>query len=215
MKKNNGKKALKIIAAVLGVLLALYCAYYLTSSFVFGDSMPMPLGVGAAVVLTGSMEPALSANDLIIVKRASEYDIGDVVVYSTQGTPVVHRIIEIDKESGILTTKGDANNTADSAISVSKVKGRVVFRVPGIGVIPRFVRTVPGMIMTLVALFVLLFLSTQSKKKTAEETESENRIDAMLQEIKKLREQTEKTGGERGEDGSSERKEPQNNEKEE
>ena len=195
MKKQNGKKALKIIAVALGVLIAVYCVYYLAAAFIFGDSMPMPFGFGVAVVLTGSMEPTLSANDLIFVVRADGYKVNDVVVYSTQGIPVVHRVTEIDEENGVMTTQGDANNTADTPISISKVKGKVAFHVPGVGVIPRFVRTVPGMIMTLVALFVLLFLSTQSKKKTAEETESEDRIDAMLKEIKKLREQTGQTSG--------------------
>ena len=168
MKEKKSKKAVKIIAAVLGTLLALYCAYYLTAIIAFGDSMPMPLGAGAAVVLTGSMEPTLSANDLIFVVRSSEYKISDVVVYSTAGTPVVHRVIDIDEENGIIITQGDANNTADAPVSLSKVKGKVVFSIPGIGIIPRFVRTVPGMIMTLVVLFVLLFLSKQSKNKTTD-----------------------------------------------
>ena len=118
MKKKQGKKALKIIAAVLGALLALYCAYYLIAAIAFGDSMPMPLGVGVAVVLTGSMEPELSANDLIVVVRSSGYKLDDVVVYSTGGTPVVHRVIEIDGEHGVLTTQGDANNVADTPVSV-------------------------------------------------------------------------------------------------
>lgn len=201
MKKKGNKKAVKIIAAALGVLLAVYCAYYLTAAVVFGDSMPMPMGFGVAVVLTGSMEPALSANDMIFVARSSGYKTGDVVVYSTQGTPVVHRVIEIDEENGVLTTQGDANNTADAPVSVSKVKGKVVFSIPGVGVIPRFVRTVPGMIITLVALFVLLFLSTQSKKKDAAEEQSEEHLYEMLEEIKRLREQT----IERGENVSEEK----------
>ncbi len=202
MKEKKSKKAVKIIAAVLGALLALYCAYYLTAIIAFGDSMPMPLGAGVAVVLTGSMEPTLSANDLIFVVRSSEYKISDVVVYSTAGTPVVHRVIDIDEENGIIVTQGDANNTADAPVSLSKVKGKVVFSIPGIGIIPRFVRTVPGMIMTLVVLFVLLFLSKQSKNKTTEEKESEEHIDEMLEEIKRLRAQAEENAR-RDETGTS------------
>ena len=206
MNKKKSKKVLKIIAAVLGILIALYCVYHLTAIIVFGDNMPMALGVGAAVVLTGSMEPTLSANDLIFVARSSGYKVDDIVVYSTQGTPVVHRVIAIDEESGVLTTKGDANNTADEPVSISRVKGKLLFSVPGVGVIPRFVRTVPGMIMTLVILFVLLFLSVQSKKKTAEEQSSEERIDAMLEEIKQLRAKAEANGGSEG-DAPSEKEE--------
>ena len=83
MKEKKSKKALKIVAIVLGVLIAVYCAYYLTAMIAFGDNMPMPFGFGAAVVLTGSMEPTLSANDLIFVARSAEYKTDDIVVYST------------------------------------------------------------------------------------------------------------------------------------
>ncbi|MBQ1848281.1 MAG: signal peptidase I [Clostridia bacterium] len=191
MKEKKSKKALKIVAIVLGVLIAVYCAYYLTAMIAFGDNMPMPFGFGAAVVLTGSMEPTLSANDLIFVARSAEYKTDDIVVYSTAGTPVVHRIISIDRESGILTTQGDANNVADDPVSLSRVKGKVIGSIPFVGVIPKFVRTVPGMILTLVVLFVLLFLSRQSKNNAAEDKQSTEKIDEMLNEIRKLREEAE------------------------
>ena len=63
--------------------------------------------------------------------------------------------------------------------------------IPFVGVIPKFVRTVPGMILTLVVLFVLLFLSRQSKNNAAEDKQSTEKIDEMLNEIRKLREEAE------------------------
>lgn len=184
MEKSKKSKALRIAAAILGALIALYCAYYLISGFVFGNSLPMPLGFGAAVVLTGSMEPVLSENDLIVVVKSAQYNVGDIVVYTTGGTPVVHRVIETDDGGGILVTKGDANNTADAPISLSKVLGKVAFSLPLIGIVPRFVRTVPGMLLTLVVLFVLAFLSSQSRKKAAQDAQKQSETEA---EIARLR----------------------------
>ena len=55
-----------IISLMIGLRM-----YYWNSSSLVGNSMPMPFGYGASVVLSGSMEPALSVNDVVIVKPLS------------------------------------------------------------------------------------------------------------------------------------------------
>ena len=182
MKEKKSKKAVKIIAAVLGTLLALYCAYYLTAIIAFGDSMPMPLGAGAAVVLTGSMEPTLSANDLIFVVRSSEYKISDVVVYSTAGTPVVHRVIDIDEENGIIVTQGDANNTDDGWIDASALKGKFVFRIPFVGLLIKAIKSLPGVI---IIIGLSAFLMIRSRRN--EQKEKTDGLHDIREEIEKLK----------------------------
>jgi signal peptidase I len=47
---------------------------------------------------------------------------------------VTHRIVEIDREQQLITTKGDNNNVQDGApVSYRNVVGRVKFGVRGIG----------------------------------------------------------------------------------
>ena len=86
--------------------------------------MPMPSGFGAAVILSGSMEPELSIDDLIIVKKSDNYDVGDIVVYQRNYELIVHRIVEINGNNVI--TKGDANNIEDDPISKKQIIGKVV-----------------------------------------------------------------------------------------
>ena len=84
------------------------------------------------MVKSGSMEPGISVNDLLLVKAKSSYSEGDVITFSTsEGALLTHRIIETT-DTGYIT-QGDANNVADSEISRQKVLGEVVLVVAGVG----------------------------------------------------------------------------------
>lgn len=182
----------KVIAFILIALTAYCCIYSLFVKAFRGESLPMPLGFGAGVILTGSMEPTYKVNDLIIAVKAKEYGVGDIVVYQTGGTPVVHRVIEMDKDTGVFVAKGDANNAPDEPVTVSRIKGRVLFAVPFVGAAMRFVKTVPGMIMILVVIFVLLILSLRSREEEKQEEDKTAKLEREILELKKMFEETAK-----------------------
>ena len=60
--------------------------------------MPMPFGFGISAVLSGSMEPEYSTDDLVIVRSTDVYQIGAVVVYQDGSTLIMHRIIAVDDD---------------------------------------------------------------------------------------------------------------------
>lgn len=122
-----------------------------------GDALFMPFGYGAAVVLSGSMEPVLSVDDLVIVKKAEEYAVGDIVVYETEGMLVVHRIMEI--EDGQIRTQGDANNMPDEPVDIGSVKGKLAAAIPGAGKLVRAIRTPAGGLGVLLAAVMLFGMS--------------------------------------------------------
>ena len=69
--KTSGSRSIwlrRLILALLGLLMGLQI-YFVNAGRVMGDPLPMPFGYGAAVVLSGSMEPTYSAGDLLIVKK--------------------------------------------------------------------------------------------------------------------------------------------------
>lgn len=173
------------IVLIIFVLLVVYCCVFsLIARFVKSESIPMPLGFGAATVLTGSMEPTLHVNSVVVVTKASHYEVGDIVVYQTGGTPTIHRIIELDEASGMVVTQGDANNAPDEPFTTSRLKGKLAFSIPFVGIVFRFIKTVPGIIMILVLVFTLFYLSVRAKEKDAED---EAKADAMKNEIEKLK----------------------------
>ena len=47
---------------------------------------------------------------------------------------VTHRIVSVDREEKLVTTKGDANQVCDaSPVSWENIEGKVRFHIPGIG----------------------------------------------------------------------------------
>lgn len=179
-KKNNIKRTVVriVLFAVLGAIIGLQ-AYSLNAESLVGNSMPMPFGVGASVVLSGSMEPELSVDDLIIVRERDDYDIGDVVVYQSHGELIVHRIIAADEET--VTTQGDANDTADEPINRSDIKGEVVYSVANVGAVIGFVKSPVVMIGLIAAAILMMEMSFRREKKRDDED-----LDRIKEEIRRL-----------------------------
>lgn len=86
---------------------------------------------GVLYVEGGSMEPALSAGDVIVYRRAGAAPgVGDLVVFEHGGVPVVHRVAGVLRD-GTLRTRGDANASLDGgAVEPSAVMGEVVLTLP-------------------------------------------------------------------------------------
>ena len=166
-----------LISLVIGVTV-----YRWNARRLLGNSLPMPFGFGAAVVLSGSMEPNLNINDLVIVTPAAQYQIGDIIVFQSTGDLVIHRIISINEAEKTLQTKGDANNIADDPISLDQVKGKLSFKLPFIGLIVRGLKTPVGVIAVLLAAVYLMHISWRTEKKQKDET-----LDAIKEEIRRLK----------------------------
>lgn len=79
-------------------------------------------------VLSDSMYPVFSDQDVIIIKPQDDYKVNDIIEYkSSENTNVTHRIIEYDATTGIYKTQGDHNGTADGAnITKDMIRGKVV-----------------------------------------------------------------------------------------
>lgn len=164
---------------ILAIIIGLYI-YMWNANKVLGDAMPMPSGFGAAVILSGSMEPELSIDDLIIVKKYDNYDVGDIVVYQRNYELIVHRIVEINGNNVI--TKGDANSAYDKMIDISTIKGRVIFSIPCIGRLIEFIKSPIGVIFV-ISLSLFLYIYSNKKEKKIDDIE----IIEIEDEIEKFR----------------------------
>ena len=184
MKEHSKKTALKnftrislliLCGAILG-----FNIYTANANSLVGNKLPMPFGYGAAVVLSGSMEPELSKGDLIVVKQTRSYDREDVVVFQDGGALVVHRIVE--KADNEVITKGDANNTDDGTVALSRIKGEVIFSVPWAGAAIEFIKSPAGTVIIIALAILLLELPRgKERKKDAEQ------IERIKEEIRRLK----------------------------
>ena len=184
------KKAKKIkFKSILRLLVIALCGgilgvnlYTANANKLVGNQLPMPFGYGWAVVLSGSMEPAISVDDLIIVSEKTPYTVGDTVVYQQGNMLVVHRVTAI--EGDMVTTQGDANNVADAPINKNAIKGTVVAVLPKVGLLVSFVRTPIGTIAIAAAAVALVELPYRKEKEKDDEERQK-----IIDEIKRLKDQ--------------------------
>ena len=182
MKKTNKKTVNFIIRAVVIFIASVFIGiqfYNWNAKNVAGDNMPMPFGVGISVVLSGSMEPELSVDDVIIVKKTDDFGVDDMVVFNDHGILVVHRVISIDGDN--ITTKGDANNTADEPITRDVVKGKVIKVLPGAGKAFDILRSPLAAVIVFGAAILLMELSFKKERKEADDD-----LEPIKAEIRRL-----------------------------
>lgn len=183
------KEKKKIIKNVLRIVLLIICgtaiginAYMMNAKTLVGNNLPMPFGYGAAVVLSGSMEPEFSVGDLIIVEDTEDYSKDDIVVFESRNSLVVHRVVGISENE--VVTKGDANNVADEPVGRESVLGKVIFCIPAVGNAVNFLKTPVGTII-LIGAAILLIEIPHMKEVRKDDEEMQKIID----EIKKLKDE--------------------------
>lgn len=100
-------------------------------------------------VQSGSMEPVIKTNSLIVIKSQPNYQANDIITFRSGQTLTTHRLI--DTKDGQFTTKGDRNDMPDNKlVSLSQVLGKVVLAIPFLGKPIAFIKTQTGFILLIV-----------------------------------------------------------------
>ena len=176
------KMILRTLLIIFVSLVVGFNLYTWNAQSLMGNTLPMSFGYGAAVVLTGSMEPTIHVNDVILVAEQPTYAENEIAVYQSGSILVVHRILDIT--DGMVTTKGDANNAPDAPIELSAVKGKVVGVIPGVGGIVKFLKTPTATAIMLVGAVLLLEASFRKEKK-----KGDDQLEKIKEEIRKLKDE--------------------------
>lgn len=170
---------ISFVSVVLGFALYQWNAQSLT-----GNVMPMPFGVGVGVVMSGSMEPDLSIDDVVIVVEQDEYEVGDVVVFQLKNELIVHEIIRFEGENEVVT-KGSANPSEDDPISIHALKGKVVQVFEGVGGLVKWIKSLEGTIIILALSGGLLVASYAVERNTKDE--KDDKIEEIRKQIEALK----------------------------
>ena len=145
------------ITIVLSILLFL-TGYYSFQRIVKNSDFPTIFGYSIARVVSGSMQPELNINDIVIIKTYNDYYVGDIVTYNNNGSYITHRIVNIlDSEKYV--TKGDFNNTQDDVVvNKSEIQGKVVTHFGSIWNIVEYMWTFQGLCLLMFVTSLLTFL---------------------------------------------------------
>ena len=147
---------LTIIIAILFIFSLILFISKLTSK----DKLPMSFGYAFLSIETGSMEPTIMIDDVVIIHKvdADDYQVGDVVAFwmsENDAIPTVHRIIE--RNGDIIKTKGDNPiNDQDPEHNVNDIIGKEVITIPKLGKVVDFLRKPVGIITIFICGFILI-----------------------------------------------------------
>ncbi len=111
-------------------------------------------------VQSASMTPTLQPGDALVIETVpfNQLRVGDIVSYKDDSNPemtISHRLIDINKKTGLVTTAGDKLGMPDQTFPSSRIIGRATALAPGLGRVMDAARTPIG-------LTVLLYLPAVS-----------------------------------------------------
>lgn len=199
MIKKINKFFFYIVNILSVIIIASAVIILLTVVLTKSGEAPNVFGYSAFRVLTGSMEPAIETDSLILVRRIapSEVKKDDIISFYSKdpshgGAVNTHRVISVEQDGELwyYTTKGDANQIADKYIVTSnELIGKVIFTSHPLGI---FVRLLANPLIfipvILIPLFVILLSNlirtVRLAQKMAKE-EEEAAVREALEEIRK------------------------------
>jgi len=146
---------------------------------------PTTVGGQASYVMVNgiSMEPSYHTGDLVIVRKAHAYQVGDVVTYrdAALGVFVIHRIISI--EQGQFIIKGDNNSWLDPYHPTQEeIIGKQWIHVPKVGRAMQWLLKPVNLSLT-VALFggVIMVSLMKPSQRGKRKNNSSGNFDGMLE----------------------------------
>lgn len=147
----------KVLSTIFNLILCfiLICCIGLYVAFNFW-------GYSMYIVMSGSMEPTINVDDLVIIKTVSIDDVkeNDIITYKDNGSYITHRVVGISNEDGLikLTMQGDNNNVIDKVkVTSDTLQGKYLTHISNGGTILEFIHSPVGTTI-LVSIPVALFL---------------------------------------------------------
>ena len=162
-KKSPLGKILNILLTVVIIVLAAVIA--LTIFVRITGNNPTLFGYSIFRVSTGSMEPDLMVGDVILIHEVDDVNslrVGDVITY--RGTigeyanmMITHQIVKAPYEENGTTyvvTKGVANDIEDKPVSVDKITGKLVCKIPFLDKLYSFFLTPWGLLAAVLIILI-------------------------------------------------------------
>ncbi len=197
-------KILRTVINILSVLMIILALFVLLSVVMTKPGQaPSVMGFSSFRVLSGSMEPTIHTDSLILVKKTDPSQIrpDDIIsFYSSDpalgGAVNTHRVLSVEQNNGvyIFYTKGDANLIPDEyPTSGHDVIGVVVFTSLFLGKLVHLLSNplvfVPIIMVPLLLLLILNLVKTFRLAKLAAKEEEEKQLQAVKEALEQRKKQ--------------------------
>lgn len=158
-RRLGARAALHLAGTTLGRAGAAFAA-----AIVIALVAPLAVGGRPYTVLSGSMEPAIGAGDVVVGFRARPEDVrrGDVVTFKDPAAAdrlITHRVraVSVRGSNVVFRTKGDAVSATERwQVSRGATLSEVRYRIPEIGRLALLAREPAGLVLLVLAPLALL-----------------------------------------------------------
>lgn len=171
-KKNKIKNILTKLVYILLLPIIIYDLAIIIQTIQNPNETPSIFGIKTFCIISGSMEPVIQVNDIVLIKEVpqSEINEGDIISFNSAGEIITHRIINIEISNRgelLYTTQGDANNIEDDTkIIFEDIEGKYIGKMPKIGKIILALKSkvTLGIVLTVLILFYIIEQKSNNKK---------------------------------------------------
>lgn len=176
------KKILKIILIIFAIIICVFNVVLIIKAHNNKGELPDFFGYTPCMIISGSMEPKIPVNSIIVTKKVdkNKIEVGDIVSYipKNESKLVTHRVVKMtylpsnytDNKTGnghdiLYEIKGDNNKHSDEyLISYSQIKGKYLFTIPLLGKIVSLLKTpigVGALFLLMITAYVIYYIKTR------------------------------------------------------
>ena len=132
---------------------------------------PSVFGIKTFCIISGSMEPEISVNDVVITKEVDKDEIkkGDIISFNNNGDIITHRIIYVTANKNgevAYITKGDSNNIEDdNLVEYKDIEGKYIGKIPKVGKVILALKSETTLIIVLAILISIYIIEQRINRR--------------------------------------------------
>ena len=171
-RKQKIKKVCIVLLYINLIPIILFSLFLIILELGNSGEIPSFLNMEMYTVISDSMEPRLSKNDIIIVKKGypnDKFKVGNIITYKRKdGEIITHRIKEIISSNlqNAYITQGDNNETPDEdVVTYEMIIGKVIYTMPNFGNILKLLKNKVFFTLCIIVLVLIILYDRKQKKK--------------------------------------------------
>lgn len=171
-RKQKIKKVCIVLLYIILIPIILFSLFLIILELGNSGEIPSFLNMEMYTVISDSMEPRLSKNDIIIVKKGypnDKFKVGNIITYKRKdGEIITHRIKEIISSNlqNAYITQGDNNETPDEdVVTYEMIIGKVIYTMPNFGNILKLLKNKVFFILCIIVLVLIILYDRKQKQK--------------------------------------------------
>ena len=174
-ERHAGKIIISVLIYIIYIIIIpiiIFDMFLITQTIINPNKTPDFFGYKTFNIVTGSMEPTIKVDDIVVVKEEDKKNIkkNDIITFKIENEIITHRIIDIAYDNGTLiyTTKGDKNDVTDiEKVQFEQIEGKYVTKISKIGKIFTILKNkyIFSLILILLIICYLIQRKNIQKKK--------------------------------------------------